>query len=100
MDTTPSLYLSSSDESHDKFSDFEYLEDVRAWRDTLRCVEMFSPQDGEECEANTGIGSPKVTGYEGWEPRWDRRWANTSLFSSNDWAYFHSRCDLTSDSSL
>jgi hypothetical protein len=34
-DTTPSLDLSSSDESRDNFSDFGYLEDVLAWRDTL-----------------------------------------------------------------
>ena len=98
---TPSLDLSSSDESHDNFSDFEYLEEVQAWCDTLQCVQMFSPRDGDECdEANNGIGSPKVTGYEGWEPRWDRRWVNTSSFSSNDWAYYRRRCDLTGESSL
>jgi hypothetical protein len=99
-DGTPSLDLSSSDESRDNLSDFEYSGDVQAWRDTLRCVQTFSPRDFEECdEANTAIGSPKVTEYKGWGPRWDRRWADTSSFSSNDWAYYCRRCNLTGESS-
>ena len=69
-DVTPSLELSSTDESYGNSSDFEYTGDVLAWRDTLLCIQMFSPpRDFEECdEANAGIGSPKVTGYKGWEP--------------------------------
>jgi hypothetical protein len=99
-DATPSLDLSSSDESHNNLSDFEYSGNIRAWRDTLRCVQMFSPQDFDECNgANTTIGSPKVMEYKGWGPRWDRRWVDTSSFSSNDWAYYCRRCNLTSESS-
>jgi hypothetical protein len=99
-DATPSLDLSSSDESHDNLSDFEYSGDIQAWRDTLRCVQTFSPRDFEDNnDANAAIGSPKVTEYKGWEPRWDRRWVDTSLFSSNDWAYYRRKCDLTRKSS-
>lgn len=84
-DGTPSLDLSPSDKSCDNLSDFEYSGDVQAWRDTLWCVRTFSPRDFEECnEGNAGIGSPKVTEYEGWAPRWDWRWVDASSFSSND----------------
>ena len=99
-DATPSVDLSSSDESCDNLPDFEDSGNVQAWRDTLRCVQTFSPQDFDESnEANAGIGSPKVMEYKGWEPRWDRRWVDTSLFSSNDWAYYRRRCNLTGKSS-
>ena len=99
-DGTPSLDLSSSDESHNNLSDFEYSGDVQAWRDTLRSVQTFSPRDFEECdEANTAIGSPKVTEYKGWVPWWDRRWVDTSSFSSNDWVYYCRSCNLTGESS-
>jgi hypothetical protein len=100
-DGTPSLDLSSSDESRDNLSDFEYSGDVQAWRDTLQCVQTFSPRDFEECnKVNAGIGSPKVTEYKCWKPRWDRRWVDTSSFSSNDWAYYRRRCNLTASSRL
>lgn len=92
-DATPSLDLSTSDEPHDNLSDLEYPGDVHAWCDT---VQMFSPPEFNECdEANAAIGSPRVTEYKGWEPRWDRRWVNTSSFSSNDWAYYCQSCNLT-----
>jgi hypothetical protein len=46
------------------------------------------------------IGSPKVTGYKGWKPVWDRRRVDTKSFSSNDWAFYYNTCDLTGDYNL
>jgi hypothetical protein len=96
-DVTPSLDLSSS--SGDS-SNFECIGgSVNTWRNELAMCDAFSPPPdlGPEGfdKADAGIGSPKVTGCRSWEPRWDRRWADTSLFSSNDWAYYRRSCDLT-----
>jgi hypothetical protein len=102
-DATPSLELSPSGESCGTSSDFEDTGGVQTWRDMVTHTETFSPprnfglEDSEEADA--GIGSPKVTGYKGWEPRWDRRWVDTSSFSSNDWAYYRRKCDLTGEHS-
>jgi len=81
-DATPSLDLSSSNESCNNLPDFEDSGNVQAWRDTLLCVQTFSPWDfNESNKENAGIGSPKVTEYKSWEPRWDQ--------------YYHRRCNLT-----
>ena len=98
-DATPSFDLSSSSGNS---SNFECMGgSVNTWRDQLAMCETFSPRSdlGPEVfdKADAGIGSPKVAGYKSWEPRWDRRWADTSLFSSNDWAYYRRSCDLTGE---
>jgi hypothetical protein len=99
MDATPSLDLSSSSGNS---SDSECMGGgVQTWRDTLAVCGTFSPPPdlgpNGFGKADAGIGSPKVTGYKSWEPRWDRRWVDTSLFSSNDWAYYRRSCDLTGE---
>jgi len=70
-DATPSFELSSSNESCRNFSDFDYTGGIQTWRDTLAHGETPSPPDigfGDYEAVDLGIGSPKVTGYKGWEP--------------------------------
>jgi len=70
-DATTSFELSSSNESCRNFSDFDYTGGIQTWRDTLAHGETPSPPDigfGDYEAVDLGIGSPKVTGYKGWEP--------------------------------
>jgi len=96
-DTMPPLDLSSSSRNS---SNFEYMGgSVNTWHDTLAMCKTFSPPPDLGPEGfdtvDAVIGSPKVTGYKSWEPRWDRRWVDASLFSSNDWVYYRRSCHLT-----
>jgi len=74
----------------------ECAKSIQAWQDGIICSRTFSPSGDLEDEDEV-VGSPKAAGYNGWKPIWDRRWVDTSSFSSNDWAYYHNTCDLTGE---
>ena len=76
---------------------------IQTWQDGLLSghtpslsVDIGADAEGTEGK-HTALGSPKVTGCGTWEPLWDRRWVDTSSFTSNDWAYYHNTCNLVGD---
>lgn len=94
MDDMPSLDKSCS--SHEVSSDSFHimvLDNVRIWQDSLIHPQLSTEYPKSPSEFST------VGPYEDkkilWKPSWDRRWLDTSSFSSNDWAYYYNNCNLT-----
>jgi hypothetical protein len=91
--------LSSHESSADSFIT-DWADYIRDWQNGV-VHGMHGAQGGAGSSVDehdrADIGSPKVKGYKGWKPVWDRRRVDTKSFSSNDWAFYYNTCDLTGD---